>query len=426
MVNLDGHSLLSALRSRELSARQACEESLSRIAADLLGCIWATDGERALAAADRLDEQPPEERGDSAWLAGVPVGVKDAFDVAGLPTSGGVAGTDQPASADAAAVALLRRAGALVVAKTAMHQLGWGMSGQSPGFQRCLNPRAPDRMPGGSSSGSAAAVAAGLVPVALGADTAGSVRVPAAWCGVVGVIPSPQLLPLAGCLPLVPALDRVGVLGLSVETCALTLGALGVFDRQRLQPIGRPLRVGLLAEMFESEHRIEGACRDALAAWRESGAELEEVNLDWDGRGLGKVYAFELAERWGPSVDAHPDRFDEGVLSGVEFGRTIDAEGYRSVLAQLASHEQAAAARAAAFDVLVCPTVPIDAPAIESPDPVAIASRNTRLFNALGFAALSLPCPVGDGLPVGLQLAAPRGSDRVLLEAALALEEVLR
>jgi Asp-tRNA(Asn)/Glu-tRNA(Gln) amidotransferase A subunit family amidase len=372
----------------------------------LFGCFWAF----ADAAEGATRARP---------LKGV--GVKNAFDVAGFPTTGGIAGFGQLAEADSGLIRLLREAGATVVGKTAIHELGWRMSSQSPGVPTCRNPRAPDRMPGASSSGSAAAVAAGLVSLGIGANTAGSICVPAAWCGVVGYMPSSDVLPRDGLLPLVPLFDRPGLLASSVWECVAALRSTGVPISRA--PVHSPW-VGVLEALFESEPEIEFASRVALDRWHAAGAEMEGADLGWNGSGLGAVYAFELATRWSEAVDAHPDRLAPDVLAGVAYGRTVHRSEYEAMLAALPTREEGARQRVQGLDVVICPTIPIQPPLLGDSEPVAAASRNPRALNALGFAAISIPCPV-DGLPVGLQVAASRGGDDVLLGVALALEKIL-
>jgi Asp-tRNA(Asn)/Glu-tRNA(Gln) amidotransferase A subunit family amidase len=381
---------------------------------DDLGCFW-------FLAAEPTDGEM------HGPLASAAVGVKDCFDVEGLPTTIGIppAGEPSPARFDSAAVRRLRKAGARVVGKTAMDQLAWTMSGQSPGFPPCRNPFAPTRMPGGSSSGSAVAVAAGLVRIAIGTDSGGSVRVPAAWCGVVGFKPTFGAIPLTGCAPLAPSLDTGGVIARSVGDCALAVSVVAGDARLADPPAAvRGLRVGLLEDAFEGDASVN-ICRSALDEWAENGAILRPVDLGWHRRALGDVYAAEFATGWGSRVDLHPDLFSVEVRAGVEAGRRVTRVEYLTALSNLEVRRIEALAAAAEVDFVASPTVPLLPPPLGNPDPTRAAGRNTRIFNGLGWPAISLPCGFLDGLPVGLQLAAVPGQDARLLAAAAQLEEIL-
>jgi Asp-tRNA(Asn)/Glu-tRNA(Gln) amidotransferase A subunit family amidase len=389
-------------------------EAVVEADSDDLGCFWF------------LAPEIPEPETDGP-LASAFVGVKDCFDVEGLPTTIGIppAGEPSPARFDSAAVRRLRQAGARVVGKTAMDQLAWTMSGQSPGFPPCRNPFAPTKMPGGSSSGSAVAVAAGLVRIAIGTDSGGSVRVPAAWCGAVGLKPTFGAIPLAGCAPLAPSLDTGGVIARSVGDCALAVSVVAHDPRLAEPPAAvRGLRVGLLEGAFEGDASVN-ICRSALDEWAENGAILRPVDLGWHRRALGDVYTSEFATLWGNRVDVHPDLFSAEVRAGVEAGRRVTRVEYLTAMRNVEVRRIQALAAAADVDVVASPTVPLLPPPLSDPDPTRAAGRNTRIFNGLGWPAISLPCGFLDGLPVGLQLAAVPGQDARVLAAAAQLEEIL-
>ncbi|MEZ5100123.1 MAG: amidase [Thermoleophilia bacterium] len=196
-------------------------------------------------------------------LAGAPLAVKDCFDVAGEPTSCGIRGRGSMPRASADAAVLAPLASLPLVGKTAMHQLAWGMSGEARGYAANRNPVDPGRMPGGSSGGSATAVAAGIVPLALGTDSGGSVRQPAAWCGVVGLKPTLGTLPTAGCAPMARSLDTVGVLARSVRDAA---AALVLLTGAAPAAAAAPRRIGVVEELFEGcDDGVAASCRAALA-----------------------------------------------------------------------------------------------------------------------------------------------------------------
>lgn len=379
-----------------------------------LGAFWALDHERARRAAAELDRPG---RGRRAPLAGVPVAVKDLYDVAGLPTTAGVTGVVEPARADAELVRRLRAMGAVPIGKTAMDPLGATTGGQAPGFPACLNQLDPGLSPGGSSSGSAVAVAAGIVPLALGSDTAGSTRVPAAYCAIVGLKPALGWLPRRGGVRVMPSFETPGLLARDMEDCARALAALST-RAPGPSPRGR-LRVALLADLLEaSEADVARACERASALLAaERGVELREARLDWRPDGFGVVLAYELEQTWGERVDADPSRFTEVIRGTVDFGRRCDRVRLDRAIASLSASRRSLARRFAGFDAVLCPTVPTPAPDREV-ESVAVSTQFTRLFNALNWHALSLPAGRDrEGRPIAVQLAAPPPR----LAAALAL-----
>lgn len=403
-----------------MTALERVESALDAAEArEELGAFWALDRERALSAAAELDR---EARGRRGPLAGVPVAVKDLYDVAGMPTTAGLGGSIPPARADAELVRRLRAAGAVPIGKTAMDPLGASTGGQAPGFPDCVNPVDPALSPGGSSSGSAVAVAAGIVPLALGSDTAGSTRVPAAYCAIVGLRPALGWLPRRGMAPAMPSFDAPGLLARSVEDCVDALAALsarGTAPARR----GR-LTVALLADLVEaSDPSVARACREASERLgRQRGMGLREERLDWRAGGLGKALAFELAETWGERVDAEPSRFTALIRDTVEFGRGCGREEYRRSLARLTEGRRTLARRFAGVDAVLCPTVPVPAPDRDA-EHVGVSTSFTRLFNALNWHAVSLPAGRDDdGRPIAVQVAAPPPRLAAMLAVARALE----
>lgn len=389
-----------------------------------LGAFWSFDHDGALAAAEALDGARSAPAGAS--LAGTPVAVKDLIDVAGLPTTAGIGGPHPPARRDATAVRRLRTAGAVPIGKTAMDPLGASTGGQAPGFPPCLNPVDPRLSPGGSSSGSAVAVAAGVVPAAIGTDSAGSVRIPAAYCGIVGLKPALGLVPRRGCARVMPGFDTLGVLAGSVADCVDVLAALGAREPPRA-PRGARLKVGILADLVdESEPPVAAACRDASARLAVSiGADVHELSLEWRAAGLGVALAYELARTWGPRVDADPERFTALIRSTVEFGRREGRARHDHALAQLAAARRKLGRQYSTFDALLCPTVPVACPD-RTREEVRVSTRFTRLFNALNWHAISLPAHgAGGARPIGVQVVAPPARLAGALEVARRLEAAL-
>jgi Asp-tRNA(Asn)/Glu-tRNA(Gln) amidotransferase A subunit family amidase len=395
---------------RALDAAEAREE---------LGAFWALDRERALRAAAEHDGEAPGRRGP---LAGVPVAVKDLYDVTGMPTTAGLSGSVPPARADAELVRRLRAAGGVPIGKTAMDPLGASTGGQAPGFPDCLNPLDPALSPGGSSSGSAVAVAAGIVPLAVGSDTAGSTRVPAAYCAIVGLRPALGWLPRRGMVRSMPSFDAPGLLARSVEDCIDALAALS--KRGSASAPRARLTVALLVDLVdESDAGVARACREAGALLAgQDGVELREERLDWRAEGFGKALAFELAETWGERVDADPSRFTELIRGTVGFGRKTGRDEYDRALARLSAVRRGVARRVAGVDAVLCPTVPVPAPDRDA-ESVGVSTSSTRLFNALNWHAVSLPAGRDDaGRPIAVQVAAPPPRLAAMLAVARALE----
>jgi aspartyl-tRNA(Asn)/glutamyl-tRNA(Gln) amidotransferase subunit A len=388
------------------------------------GAFWEIDDVRAAHDAEMVLRR--REGTGPRVLDGVPVAVKDAFDVSGLAQHLGLT-RGIVSDRDAVAVARLRNAGAIVIGTTAMDQLGWTMTGQAPGYPRCDNPLLPGRTPGGSSGGAAAAVAAGIVPLALAADSAGSVRVPAAWCGVVGFKPTFGAIDLDGCAPLAPCFDTAGIISRYVDDCRLAFPALA-----GARPVGKMAtpRVGVCTALIAATD----CDADILNAWsstieRLSTARLvlREVSAPSLPRGTGAVFAANLASRWGDVVDVEPkDLVHPAVRAGVDYGRSVAARA----LLEACDAVKAARSRAASLlddvDLLVLPTAPVPPPPFDEPAPVSVASAFTRPWSVFGWPAISVPSPGANVPGYGIQLVARPGDDIRLLSWASELEALMR
>lgn len=389
-----------------------------------LGAFWHLDPAGAEAQSERLRAAvagPPP-------LAGVPVGVKDLLDVRGLPTTGGLAGERPQATRDAEAVRRLRAAGGVPIGKTAMDPLGATTGGQAPGFPACVNPVDPRFSPGGSSSGSAVAVAAGIVPLAIGTDTAGSIRVPAAYTGVVGFKPAHRAIPKGGCMPAMPGFDTIGVLATSVEDCLAGYRALaGRRAAAESAEAGeaRELRVGVASDLLEeADGIVASVCGSAIEDLERSGSDVERLELGWRGQGLGVALAWELASTWGERVEADPEGFPAVIRDTVEFGRSRGAEGHRDAIAGIARARERLRRRVVGLTALVCPTVPIPAPDRDR-ESTPVSTRFTRIFNALGWPAFSIPAGAdGDGRPIGIQVAGPPTRTADVIAVARRIDEL--
>jgi aspartyl-tRNA(Asn)/glutamyl-tRNA(Gln) amidotransferase subunit A len=386
-----------------------------------LGAFWSLAEERALRRAEKL--------GSAAGatsvlpLAGMPLAVKDNLDLAGMPTTGGLRGAHPVASADATAVERLEAAGAVAIGKTAMDPLAWSTHGQAEGFAPCLNPLDRLLSPGGSSSGSAVAVAAGIAPLALGTDTGGSVRIPASFCGITALKPGLDDVPTEGCLPLARSFDTIGVLATSVADCATAYHALtgGGVSTGEAVSTGETaaVRVGVLTDLFEaSDPSVADSCARILPALEAAGVVLEEVRLDWWAPGFGLLLAVEFAEAWGAQATQEPNRFPPRILDALARAGTIDPERHRQVQSELIEARAVLATRLRHLAALLSPTVPVPVPPLEEEE-VETSTRFTRIFNALGWPALSVPCGHDErGRPVGMQIASARGVSDALAVAA--------
>lgn len=403
-----------------------------------LGAFWALDP-----GYHEADPSLPRDQSVPS-LAGVPFGVKDLFDQLGLPTTAGLTGDFEPATSDAEAVRKLRAAGAVPIGKTAMDQLACTTGAYAPGFPLCLNPINPEWSPGGSSSGSAVAVAAGILPFALGTDTAGSCRVPAAYCGVVGFKPANERISARGCVPVMPGFDQPGLLARSVADC---LRAYRVLDpatisapKQNHADADRgdegegegPLRLGLLEDLFaDSDRAVAKICRERLERAAEGGGgsgsprlQLHLTRLDWSAPGFGVALARSLTRTWGERVEREPGRFNEVISSTIEFGRSLDDQAEERALTGFALARRRLRRRYRDYDAVVCPTVPIACPDRED-EGVTVSTAFTRTFNALGWPAISIPAGEdGEGRPVGLQIATPPTRVSSLFAVAGALEQL--
>ncbi|WP_020500578.1 amidase [Sciscionella marina] len=362
-------------------------------------------------------------------LAGIPFGVKENIDVAGHPTNAGRGVELARASTDAAVVAALRRAGAVPVAGCSMTELALALDG-NPHRRTTRNPHDPVRIAGGSSSGSAVAVASGMVDFALGTDTGGSVRIPAAFCGVLGLKPTFGAVPMPGCVPLAPTLDHLGVLTATASRAATVLDAVS-----DLRPPGpglrRRVRIGWPVDWAEqADPAVATRCLDRL---RSAPVELVELGLPVTATTSAAanylVLAAEAARSLAAAVCADPAP-DPRVLATVAAGSHLG--GHEVELAnrqrlRIAGEQLAALRR---VDAIATPTVGVTAPEIGAPSVPGgrtlpwpeIGDRFTAASNCTGFPAVSVPVTTGHPLPAGVQLIAGPGEDRWLLRLAGLLE----
>jgi aspartyl-tRNA(Asn)/glutamyl-tRNA(Gln) amidotransferase subunit A len=436
-----------------------------------LNCIlWSDEAYAQRQAADvqtRLGDAEP------GTLLGVPVAVKDNIATLELPTTCAsriLAGYVSPY--EATVVTQLRRAGAVVVAKTNMDEFAMGSSNEYSAYGPVRNPHAPDRVPGGSSGGSAAAVAAGIVPIALGSETGGSVRQPAAFCGIVGVKPTYGRVSRYGLVAFASSLDQVGVFGRTVDDAALGLGAIAGrdpldstsaevavprYNEARTRSL-KGVVIGRPKEYFPQnlDTRIRALCDRALDAYRSLGAEVREVSLPRTELAIPVYYIIAPAEassnlarfdgvRYGLRITGDGLRgmyeatrsrgFGPEVTRRILLGTYVLSAGYYEAYYKKAQQVRTLIAEefrtlfASGVDILLTPTTPTPAFPIgaKAADPyeMYLSDIFTVTANLTGVPAMSVPIGRVDGLPVGGQLMAPHFHEAHLFAAAYGLEHAL-
>ena len=322
----------------------------------------------------------------------------------------------------AGAVRLLEDDGYFVVGKTNLHEFAYGVTSRNPHYGVVPNPRHPGRTAGGSSGGSAAAVAAGLADVAVGSDSGGSIRIPAACCGVVGFKPSYGLVTLDGCFPLAPTFDHAGPIASSVEACAAALEALvpGFAPAPEVDPAD--LLVGV-AWTDRADPLVRARVEETAARF----PNRRSLDLPLPER-TGAVFMREVADVHRELYEEHGELYGDDVRTKIERCLAVPDAAYAEGGRRRDAYREAAAAALDGLDVLLTPTVGFVAPPAHVED-LEILERMVALtypFNLLGWPALALPCGAAErGLPASVQLVAPAGGDAVVLAAAAALERGL-
>lgn len=434
------------IRSGDVSAEEtvrACLERIERLDPQL-GAFITVTGEAALDAA-RAADRATEKGGP---LRGVPVALKDLFDTAGVPTTAGSKiFADRVPSENAEVVRRLLERGAIVIGKTNLHEWAFGVTTQNPHFGPTRNPWDLSRIPGGSSGGSGAALAAGLCYGALGSDTGGSIRIPASLCGIVGLKPTFGRVSVRGSVPLAWSLDHAGPMARTVRDVALLYAAIAGFDaedptsaeREVGDPLAeiedgvRGLRLGLPRQHFfaGTEPEIVSAVREAARILEREGAVVEEIDLPRTDALLPTQTAIigtEAASFHRERMRERPQDFGPDVLERLRRGEKVTGAEY--VLARRAQLEiRHAWIRAlGGYAAVLTPTTAIAAPPADGEDALAQAARltaRTSPFNLTGLPAISVPCGLtSERLPVGLQIASGPWMESTILRIARAHERV--
>jgi aspartyl-tRNA(Asn)/glutamyl-tRNA(Gln) amidotransferase subunit A len=434
----------AALRAGTTTARELVEASLAAIDAGntRVNAFITVDAAGARAAADAVDAE--RTRGiDRGLLHGIPYSLKDLVDVAGVVTTAGSRVLDDRVpTTDAVIVTRLREAGAICLGRTNLHEFAMGTTSEDSAFGPVHHPLDPSRSAGGSSGGSAAAVATGMGLASIGTDTGGSVRIPAAVCGVVGLKPTYGEIPTDGVVPLSTSLDHVGPIARTVQDCAWLFAVLaGAAPRTIERRDPRTLTLVRPDGYFDAlvETPVRAAVDRAIARLQAAGVSVKPgaiAGTDAITKAYLPLVVAEAADWHTPYLDARADRYTPPVLDRIRLGRTTLAVDYlaaRRMQGTLAAHVDVALAGA---DALVLLAVPLVAPTLGATDvrldpssdatlPIRSAMlRLTQLFNLTGHPAISIPIPV-DGLPVGLQIVGRRGRTMDLLAVAAACERAL-
>ncbi|QXG77609.1 amidase [Modestobacter sp. L9-4] len=369
---------------------------------------------------------PPLPHAADGPLAGVRVGLKDSIDTAGVRTTCGSAYfADRVPGVDAEVVSRLTAAGAQVVAKLNLSEFALGLTGLNSLAGSARNPWDADRVPGGSSSGSAAAVAAGLVDLALGTDTGGSVRVPAAACGVTGLRPGVSVVPDAGTFPVCELVDTVGPIARDVPLVARAFAVLAGRPVRELTP-APPVRIGVPESWTHPlDPGVAAVVAAAAQVFAGGGAELVPVRVPGTGSALDVLYTLVYADVADLHVErlAHPELFQPETLTRVRVGEGL-SDGHRAeALEARAEFQRALEEVFTTVDVLLSPTLPVDVPLVSTDEEVLALTRRLALLTAPWslHAGPTLALPVGfhpvSGMPVGAQLTAAVGGEDRLLDA---------
>jgi aspartyl-tRNA(Asn)/glutamyl-tRNA(Gln) amidotransferase subunit A len=440
--------LAPRLRRREISPVEITRDCLARIERmnPSLNAFITVMSESAMEQARRAEG----EIGCGEWrgaLHGVPVALKDLIDTAGVRTTAASAlYKDRVPGDDADVVRRLWQAGAVIVGKNNLHEFAYGGSSLVSYFGDVHNPWDVGRIAGGSSGGSAAAVTAGLVYAAIGTDTAGSIREPAALCGCVGIKPTYGRVSSRGVIPLSTSLDHVGPLAATVEDAALVLQAIAGYDSADVTSVDVPvadyvstlregvkgMRVGVPRGYFydDLDAEVASAMEHALAGFRSMGAKLRDVQLDVPADRM--LQAAESYAYHAENVARSPQSYQAETLRRIRSGEKVTVAEYIQRRREQYEARRGIRAVFGDVDVLVTPTMPMPAPAIAdlkaNPDALRPAElrllRNTRPFNVWGLPAISVPCGFTQGgLPAGLQIAGAHWREDLVLRVAHAYEQ---
>ena len=394
---------------------------------------------------------PPDKYPDPAMksspLYGIPLAVKDLYETKGIRTTAGSKFfADYIPEQDAFAIQKLKEEGALIVGKTNTHEIALGVTNDNPHFGACRNPWDTTRVPGGSSGGSAVAVATGMALGALGTDTGGSIRIPASLCGVVGLKPTYGRVSLRGVLPLSWNLDHAGPLARTVKDAAILLQTMATYDSEdpscvNMMPgdylghlndgIKRRKIAFAVGEYFEScDPEVWNAMQEARRVFEDLGAKTYDEDLSFlreAAQANGLITQADAAVYHRERLKEHPDWFGADVRQRLEAGAGFSSREYILARRKQVEIQRRCENVFASYAFIMLPSTPITAPTIEGHDAVEQAKRLTRFtapFNLTGLPAISIPCGFSkEGLPIGLQLVTRHWAEARILQAAHAYEQ---
>ena len=442
-MNLDLLSLIEQrdlVKSRELNASDlaaACHQQIERLNPTLNAFITVLP-----------PSQEEMQVNGSMPLFGIPIAVKDLYDTKGIRTTGGSKFfAENIPTEDAFVVQKIKKAGAQITGKTNTHEIALGVTNNNPHFGACRNPWDVTRTPGGSSGGSAVAVATGMSLAALGTDTGGSIRIPAALCGVVGLKPTYGRVSLRGVMPLSWNLDHAGPIARKVEDAGLLLQVMGGYDEQDPASVktlpgdysshmmdsmkGRKVALAVgnyIEEVTDPE--IHEAVRMAANVLEEQGVTITEVNADFLREAAAANAVMTQADGAAfhrERLQEHPDWFGADVRQRLETGAGFTSSEYALARRTQAEVKRRCEILFEQYDVLLLPTTPIPAPLLEGEDAIERARQLTRFtapFNLTGMPALSVPCGfTKDGLPIGLQIISRAWNESGVLRAGYAFQQ---
>ena len=422
---------------------EACFNQINRLNPTLCAYITVIDPQ------DTLEAQQPPLTTAALYraLRNIPIAIKDLFDVEGIRTTAGSKFfVDNIADEDAFVVEKLRQSGALINGKTNTHEIALGITGNNPHYGTARNPWNTERIPGGSSSGSAIAVATGMALGALGTDTGGSIRIPASLCGIVGFKPTRGRVSMRGVFPLSWNLDHVGPLTKCVKDAAIILQVISAYDAIDPSSIkmltgdylghliddmeGRRIAIGSGEFIETADPEVLDAVREAAKVFSSMGCRVDKVNVEWmrDAALANKT----ITQADGAAVHRdrlkeHPEMFGDDIRRRLEDGAKTTSTEY--ILARRTQAEVRTRCELffETYDLLITPTSPIAAPTIEGHDAVEQGGRLTRFtstFNLTGLPALSIPCGfTREGLPIGMQIISRAWADAKALNAGFAYEQ---
>jgi aspartyl-tRNA(Asn)/glutamyl-tRNA(Gln) amidotransferase subunit A len=440
-------SLATLLSTRQLSAAAVVDRCLDEIAQrdPTINAFITVMGDEAREAAREADAEIAAGRYRGP-LHGEPISIKDLFDVRGTSTTAASrVRQNHRADADAPTIARLRASGAIIVGKTNLHEFALGTTNEESAFGPVRHPLDPGRSPGGSSGGSAASVVAGMAFASLGTDTGGSIRIPSAVCGLVGLKPAFRDITTRGCVPLSSSLDHVGPICRSVADARLLYDVLSdAGPRNNSGPAGdrtvKGMRLGVMRDYFTAllDSQVATAFESTCARLSHAGVILEDVSIA-HAADIAPVYLHialsEAAAFHAKALESRGEDYTPAVRQRLEMGRYILAEDYVRALRGRDVLRQEVVAAIEGKDALLLPTVPVPATRLGATTVKVgtgeesvrnITLRLTQLFNITGHPAITIPCGrTLEGLPIGAQLVGPRTNTRALLDVAGVLEPYL-